>query len=65
MGNAFDINVKKGNRRRLNALQNSHTKFEYGQDRAFEPHLVYNQRWTLHVAFLLAIEDLVLATTMQ
>jgi hypothetical protein len=49
----------------LDALQNSHKKFENGQSRTFEPHLVYNQRWTFHVAFLFVIEDLVPTTTMQ
>jgi hypothetical protein len=46
-------------------LQKNHTKFEYGQVHAFKPHLVYNQGWTLYIAFLLAIEDLLLARTMQ
>jgi hypothetical protein len=55
---------KKGDRCILDALQNSHTNFEYVQACVLEPHLVYNQGWTFHVAFLLAIEDLVLATTM-
>jgi hypothetical protein len=43
--------------------QNTHTKFKYGQARTFKPHLVYDQGWTLHVAFLLVVKDLVLATT--
>jgi hypothetical protein len=45
--------------------QNIHSKFEYGPVCTFEPHVVYDQGWTLHIAFLLAVEDLVLATTMQ
>jgi hypothetical protein len=65
MEDAFDINVKKNNWRRLDVLQNNHTKFKYGQVRVLEPHLFYNQAWTLHVAFLLAVEDLVPTTTMQ
>ncbi len=65
MGGAFDINVEKSDHHRLDVLQNNHTKFEYGQARAFEPHLVYIQGWTLHVAFFFVVEDLVFATTMQ
>jgi hypothetical protein len=64
MGNAFNINVEKGNHHRLDVLQNSHGKFENGQSRTLEPHLVYDQRWTFHVAFFFAVEDLVLTTTM-
>jgi hypothetical protein len=64
MGNAFNINIKKGDRCKLNVLQNSHGKFENGQSRTLEPHLVYNQRWTFHVAFLFVIEDLVPTTIM-
>jgi hypothetical protein len=65
MGNTFNIDIEKGDRCRLDALQNSHRKFEYAQARTFEPHLVYDQRWTLHVAFLFVIANLVPATTMQ
>jgi hypothetical protein len=65
VGGAFDINVEKSDHRRLDVLQNSHTKFEDGQAHAFEPHLVYSQGWTLHVAFFFVVEDLVFARTMQ
>jgi hypothetical protein len=65
VGDAFGIDVEKGDHCKLNVLQNSHTKFEYGQVRILKPHLVYDQGWTLHLAFLLAVEDLVPTTTMQ
>jgi hypothetical protein len=42
MGDAFDIDVEKGDRRKLDALQNSFAKFEYGQASTFDPHLVFN-----------------------
>jgi hypothetical protein len=65
VGNAFDIDVKKNDCCRLDVLQNSHAKFEYGQVHTLKPHLVYDQGWTLHLAFLLAVEDLVPTTTMH
>ncbi len=65
MGDAFDVDIKKGDCRRLDVLQNSHAKFEYGRVCTLKPHLVYDQRWTLYLAFLLDVEGLVPTTTMQ
>jgi hypothetical protein len=42
VGNAFDIDVEKDNHRKLDAPQNSHAKFEYGQACTLELHLVFN-----------------------
>jgi len=42
MDNAFDIDVEKGNCHKLDALQNSHTKFKYGQAWILKPHLVFD-----------------------
>ncbi len=42
MDNAFDIDVEKGDRHKLDALQNNHTKFEYGQACILKPHLVFD-----------------------
>jgi hypothetical protein len=39
---AFDIDVEKGDRQKLDAPQNSHTKFEYDQACTLEPHLVFD-----------------------
>jgi hypothetical protein len=49
----------------LDALQNSHENFENGQFRILEPHLVYDQRRTFHVAFLFVVENLVPTIIMQ
>jgi hypothetical protein len=40
VGDAFDIDVEKGDRHKLDVLQNSHANFEYGQACILEPHLV-------------------------
>jgi hypothetical protein len=42
VGDAFDIDVEKGNCHKLDALQNSHENFEYGQACILEPHLVFD-----------------------
>jgi ribosomal protein L11 methylase PrmA len=63
MCDAFDIDDKKPNCCRSNVLQNNLTQFGYGRLRAFELHLGYNLGKIPHVAFLLVVANLVLATS--
>jgi hypothetical protein len=42
VGDAFDIDVGKDDYHKLNALQNSHAKFKYGQACTLQPHLVFD-----------------------
>jgi len=64
-GQHIQYQSRKNDCHRLDVLQNSHEKFENGQFCILEPHLVYDQRRTFHVAFLFVVENLVPTITMQ